>query len=56
MPQKRPTTIHRTTIDMPQDLWVELKVAAARQRTTMKRLILDAVRALLKRARGRERG
>ena len=39
----------RTTIDLPQDVWVKLKVKAAHQRKSMKEIILDAVAAHLKR-------
>ena len=39
----------RTTIDLPQDIWVKLKVEAAHQRKSMKEIVLDAVAAHFKR-------
>ena len=47
----------RTTIDLPQSVWFDLKVRAAHERKSMKAVILDAVAAHLKRGRySAERG
>jgi hypothetical protein len=49
--RKKQGMTQRTTIDLPQDIWIELKVQAAHQRRSMKEIILDAVQAHLRRGR-----
>ena len=41
--------IQRTTIDLPQHVWLELKVRAAQERKSLKAIILEAVAAYTKR-------
>jgi hypothetical protein len=43
--------IQRTTIDLPQDVWLELKIRAAQERKSLKAIILDAVVARTKKGR-----
>ena len=49
-PKERRMT-QRTTIDLPEDIWIKLKIQAAHQRRSMREIILDAVQAHLKRGR-----
>jgi Arc/MetJ-type ribon-helix-helix transcriptional regulator len=49
---KKETTMKRTTVNLPEELWIEAKVRAARERKDAQDVLRDALEAWLRPRKG----